>query len=53
MQRQALAAVQAGLALTPTFTLRRFRAGAFGDHPIYLEQRERVVEGLRKAGLPE
>jgi len=46
-------AVQAGLALVPNFTLRRFRAGAFGDNPIYLAQRARVVDGLRKAGVPE
>jgi len=50
---EARSAVQAGLALTPAFTLRRFRAGAFGDNPIYLAQRERVVEGLRKARVPE
>ena len=50
---EARSAVQAGLALNPTLTMRRFRAGAFSDNPIYLTQRERVVEGLRKAGLPE
>ena len=50
---EARSAVQAGLALNPTFTLRRFRAGALSDNPIYLAQRERVVEGLRKAGVPE
>jgi TolB-like protein len=50
---EARSTVQVGLALTPNFTLRRFRAGAFGDNPIYLAQRERVVEGLRKAGVPE
>ena len=50
---EARSAVQAGLALLPTFTLRRFRAGAFSDNPIYLAQRERIGDGLRKAGLPE
>jgi len=50
---EARSAVQAGLALTPSFTLRRYRAAALGANPIYLAQRERVVEGLRKAGLPE
>ena len=50
---EARSAVQAGLALNPTLTMRWFRAGAFSDNPIYLAQRERVVEGLRKAGLPE
>ena len=50
---EARSAVQGGLALNPTLTVRRFRAGAFSDNPIYLAQRERVVEGLRMAGLPE
>ena len=50
---EARSAVQVGLALTPTFTLRRYRAGAYSDNPTYLAQRERIVEGLRKAGVPE
>jgi tetratricopeptide (TPR) repeat protein len=50
---EARAATQAGLALNPTFTVRRHQAGAFSDDPIYLAQRERVTEGMRKAGVPE
>ena len=50
---QALAATKAGLALNPTLTIRRVRAGAASDHPTYLSQRERVLDGLRKAGVPE
>ena len=50
---EARAAVQAGLALNPTFTIRRFRAGAFSDNPTYLAQRERIYDGMRKAGVPE
>jgi hypothetical protein len=23
------------------------------DHPTYLAQRERIIEGMRKAGVPE
>jgi tetratricopeptide (TPR) repeat protein len=45
--------VKAGLALDPKFTLRRYRAGAECDNPIYLAQRERVIEGMRMAGIPE
>jgi hypothetical protein len=30
-----------------------FRAGSFRDNPTFLAQRERVYEGLRKAGVPE
>jgi tetratricopeptide (TPR) repeat protein len=50
---EAQAAAKAGLALNPTFTIRRFRAGAFSDNPTYLAQRERVYDGMRKAGVPE
>ena len=50
---EARAAAKAGLGLDPTFTISRFRAGASTDNPTYLAQRERIIEGLRKAGLPE
>ena len=50
---EAQAAAKAGLALNPTFTLRRFRASAFSDNPTFLAQRERFYEGMRKAGVPE
>jgi hypothetical protein len=39
--------------LNPTFTVARFRAGAATDNSVYLKQRERVCEGMRKAGVPE
>ncbi len=47
------AAVNSGLALDPSFTIRRFRANAPSDNPIYLAGRERLVEGMRLAGVPE
>jgi hypothetical protein len=50
---EARAEVQAGLALDPKFTLRRYRAGASSDNPTYLAQRERFIDGMRKAGVPE
>jgi TolB-like protein/class 3 adenylate cyclase/Flp pilus assembly protein TadD len=50
---EARSAVQAGLALNPTFTISRFRAGAPSDNPTFLAQRERFCEGMRKAGVPE
>jgi TolB-like protein/class 3 adenylate cyclase len=49
---EARAAAQAGLVLDPTFTTRRFRVGAATDNPTYLAGRERICEGMRKAGLP-
>ena len=45
--------MQAGLALDPTFTIRRFRANAPSDNPTYLAGRERFYEGMRMAGVPE
>jgi tetratricopeptide (TPR) repeat protein len=50
---EARASAQAGLALHPSFTIARFRAGASSDNPIYLAQRERLFDGLRNAGVPE
>ncbi len=45
--------LKAGLAVNPSFTLRRFRAGAESDNPVYLAQHARVIEGMRLAGAPE
>jgi TolB-like protein/class 3 adenylate cyclase len=52
---EAHSAVKAGLALYPTFSISRFRAAlsAMSDDPTYLAELEPVLEGLRKAGLPE
>jgi tetratricopeptide (TPR) repeat protein len=50
---EAREAAQAGLALQPGFTVARFRAAAATDNPVYMRQRERACEGMRKAGLPE
>jgi len=50
---QAKAAAKAGLALNPSYTIRRFREGASSDNPTYLAARERIYEGMRMAGVPE
>jgi TolB-like protein len=50
---EARAAAKAGLALMPSFTIRRFREGALTDNPTYLANRERIYQGLRMAGVPE
>jgi TolB-like protein/class 3 adenylate cyclase len=52
-QGEAEAEVKAGLAIGPGFTVAGFRATAESDNPVFLAQRERVIEGLRKAGVPE
>ena len=50
---EAQAAARAGLALDPTFTIRRFRVGVSSDDPTYLALRERIYEGMQMAGVPE
>jgi hypothetical protein len=50
---EARAAVHAALALNPSFTITRFRTGRPSDNPTYLTQRERLLDGMRKAGVPE
>jgi len=50
---EARAAAQAGLALDPSFNIGRFRVGASSDNATYLAGRERIVEGMRMAGVPE
>ncbi len=50
---EARATAQAGLALYPSFSIRRFRTNTPSNNPVYLAGRERVYEGMRLAGVPE
>ena len=50
---EARATAQAGLALYPSFTIRRSRTDTPSNNPVYLAGREHVYEGLRMAGVPE
>jgi TolB-like protein len=50
---EARTAAQAGLALNPGFTIRRFRTTQPSDNPTYLAVRERCCKGARLAGVPE
>jgi TolB-like protein/class 3 adenylate cyclase len=52
---EARSAVKAGLALNSTFSISRVRAtyAAMSDDPTYLAVIEPVLEGMRKAGVPE
>ena len=52
MEEARSAAIE-GLALDPTFNLASFRAAELSDDPYYFAWRERLIEGMRKAGLPE
>jgi TolB-like protein len=50
---QARAAAKAGFALNPGFTLHAYRTNPVSDNPTYLAGRERILDGLRMAGVPE
>jgi TolB-like protein/Flp pilus assembly protein TadD len=52
---EARASVNAGLALDPSFTIRRYRDVTYSnsDDPTYRAGRERLIEGMRLAGAPE
>jgi TolB-like protein/class 3 adenylate cyclase len=50
---EARAVATVGLTLDPTFTICRFRGAESSDNPSYLAGRERAIEGMRKAGVPE
>jgi TolB-like protein/class 3 adenylate cyclase len=52
---EAQSAVNAGLALNPTQAISRIRAAwmARSDDPTFVAGAERILEGFRKAGVPE
>jgi TolB-like protein/class 3 adenylate cyclase/DNA-binding winged helix-turn-helix (wHTH) protein len=52
---QARSAVEAGLELNPAFTISHARAAwtAMSDDPTCLAQLQSVLDGMRKAGVPE
>ncbi len=52
---EAHSVVKAGLALNPAFAISRARTAwkAVSDDPTYLAQLEPLLEGMRKAGVPE
>jgi tetratricopeptide (TPR) repeat protein len=49
---EARSQVAAGLALD-RFTIANFQSALWSDNRLYLAQRARVIEGMRKAGVPE
>ena len=53
--RMPLAAKAAaiGIERRPDFTISRFRARARSSNAVYLAQRERIMGGMRTAGVPE
>ena len=39
--------------LTPDFTISKYRSEAMSENPVYLAQRQRFCDGLRRLGVPE
>jgi tetratricopeptide (TPR) repeat protein len=52
---QARIALQTGLVLDPSFTMRCYRdvTSAWNDNPTFFAGRERTLEGMRLAGVPK
>ena len=50
---EAQDAVRELLKLMPGYTVSKWAAAGWSDNPVFLKQYTRIVEGLRKAGLPE
>jgi tetratricopeptide (TPR) repeat protein len=50
---EARSEVASGLALDRSFTIRRYRTAVRSDDPVVRAQRRRLIEGMRKAGIPE
>ncbi len=50
---EAQSELAAGLALDPGFTIANFRFAVSSDNPLYLEQRARIIDDMRRAGIPE
>jgi class 3 adenylate cyclase/tetratricopeptide (TPR) repeat protein len=51
--KEAVEACTIGRRLAPNFRIGKCRAEVQSDNPVFLAQRERLYEGLGKAGLPE
>jgi tetratricopeptide (TPR) repeat protein len=50
---EARAAAKECLSIDPTFTIRRYRADAPSDNPVFMAGRQRIYEMIRKVGVPE
>lgn len=50
---EAQAAAKAGLALDPTFSIRRFKNFSVSDNPVFLAGAKRTIKGLYIAGVPK
>jgi hypothetical protein len=53
LHEDSRAAVKVLLGRWPGYSVAQHRAEMMSDRPAFLAQRERLLAGLRKAGLPE
>jgi TolB-like protein/class 3 adenylate cyclase/Tfp pilus assembly protein PilF len=50
---EARSELTAGLALDPGFTIANFQSAVSSDNHLYLAQRARIIDDMRRAGIPE
>jgi TolB-like protein/class 3 adenylate cyclase len=50
---EARSEVAAGLALDPHFTITNFQSAIQSDNRVFLAQRARIIDDMRRAGIPE
>jgi hypothetical protein len=50
---EARSEVALGLSLDREFTIAKFESAAWNDNPIFLAQRARLIDDMRRAGVPE
>ena len=50
---EARSEVAAGLALDRHFTIANFQSAVWSDNPLYLAQHARVIDDMRRVGIPE
>jgi tetratricopeptide (TPR) repeat protein len=50
---EARSEVAAGLALDPHFTIANFQSAIQSDNRVFLAQRARIIDEMRRAGIPE
>jgi TolB-like protein len=50
---EARSEVAAGLALDPHFTIANFQSAIQSDNRVFLAQRARIIDDMRRAGIPE
>jgi TolB-like protein/class 3 adenylate cyclase len=50
---EARSELTAGMALDPGFTIANFQSAVSSDNSVYLAQRARIIDDMRRAGVPE